>query len=64
MSSQSPINPKIRAGPSTDAANQNVLEVKFESSEVPNETVVTPTIIATPPKYGTDFLWDLCAAFG
>ena len=26
--------------------------------------VITPIIIATPPKYGTACLWDLCAAFG
>ena len=26
--------------------------------------VITPMIIATPPKYGTACLWDLCTAFG
>ena len=26
--------------------------------------VITPIIIATPPKYGTACLWDLCTAFG
>ena len=26
--------------------------------------MITPMIIATPPKYGTACLWDLCTAFG
>ena len=55
-SSHRPIKPRSSAGPSTEVASQKVLVVKFETSEVAYETVITPIIIATPPKYGTGCL--------
>ncbi len=64
MSSQRPIKPKTRAGARTEVASQNVLLVKFETSDVEYATRIIPIIIATPPKYGTGCLWDLCAVFG
>ena len=50
MSSHRPISPSNRAGPRTEVASQNVLEVDSEKREAEYETVITPIIIATPPK--------------
>jgi hypothetical protein len=50
MSSHRPISPRNSAGPRTEVASQKVLEVNSEKSEAEYETVITPIIIATPPK--------------
>jgi hypothetical protein len=50
MSSHRPISPSNSAGPRTEVASQKVLEVNSEKSEAEYETVITPIIIATPPK--------------
>jgi hypothetical protein len=50
MSSHKPISPSNSAGPRTEVASQKVLEVNSEKSEAEYETVITPIIIATPPK--------------
>ena len=50
MSSHKPIIPSIKAGPRTEVASQNVDDVKFEISEAEYEIVITPMIIATPPR--------------
>ena len=36
--------------------SQNVDEVKLDTNEAEYETVITPIIIATPPRYGTGSL--------
>ena len=51
--------PRTRAGPMTDVANQKLLQVKLEKLNAKYETIITPIIIATPPKYGTGFICDL-----
>ena len=56
MSSHKPIRPSINAGPNTEVASQNVEEVKLDTNEAEYETVITPMIIATPPRYGTGSL--------
>ncbi len=64
ISSQSPIKPRTNAGARTDVASQKVLLVKLETSDVEYATTMIPIIMATPPRYGTGCLWDLCAEFG
>ena len=56
MSSHKPISPSIKAGARTEVASQNVDEVKLDTNEAEYETVITPIIIATPPRYGTGSL--------
>ena len=56
MSSHKPIRPSIKAGARTEVASQNVDEVKLDTNEAEYETVITPIIIATPPRYGTGSL--------
>ena len=50
MSSHRPTSPSNSAGPRTEVASQKVLEVNSERSEAEYETVITPIIIAIPPK--------------
>ena len=50
MSSHKPISPNKSAGPRTEVASQKVLDVNCEKREAEYETVITPKIIATPPK--------------
>ena len=63
-SSHKPISPSIKAGARTEVASQNVDEVKLDTNEAEYETVTTPMIIATPPRYGTGILWDLWFELG
>ena len=50
MSSHKPISPSASAGPSTDVANQKVVDVKLETKDVEYEMEMMPMMMATPPR--------------
>ena len=58
-SSHNPTKPITTAGPRMDVASQKLLQVNLFEINAIYETITTPIMIATPPKYGTGFLCDL-----